>query len=331
VPDDPPRPVSWLDEPLGPGLKRSWRLEEIMWEGDTGFQHMVIARTAHGVTLFCDGERQSSELSQLIYHEALLIPPLLLAERVERVLVIGSSEGVVSQLAVAAGASTVDHVDLDRECVRVCANLLPYGYTPDELAAAERGDGAVRVHYADGWEFVKAAADSASGYDIVVVDLPDERGDDPDAQHNRLYAEQFLRRCAAAVRDGGVVVSQAGCPGVPVRPCRSACRAGRRHGRAAAAAAVPAVDAGRGRTARRGHRAARRPRGVRYQTRRTRASSRSVRIEPTMTATSERARSVRPLVLLRAMAPSTRPAGAVMHVSLGTAGRRRTGRRYGGR
>ena len=204
--------MSWLDEPLGPGLKRSWRLEEIMWEGDTGFQHMVIARTAHGVTLFCDGERQSSELSQLIYHEALLIPPLLLAERVERVLVIGSSEGVVSQLAVAAGASTVDHVDLDRECVRVCANLLPYGYTPDELAAAERGDGAVRVHYADGWEFVKAAADSASGYDIVVVDLPDERGDDPDAQHNRLYAEQFLRRCAAAVRDGGVVVSQAGCP-----------------------------------------------------------------------------------------------------------------------
>jgi spermidine synthase len=199
--------TGWSHEPLGPGLRRSWLLDEVLWEGDTGFQHMLIASTAHGVTLFCDGERQSSELSQLVYHEALLVPALLLADRVERVLVVGSSEGVVSQLAVAAGARVVDHVDIDRECVRRCAELLPYGYDPDELAAAERGDGPVRVHYADGWEFVAAA----SGYDVVVVDLPDER-DDGAAQHDRLYGEQFLRRCAAAVRDGGVVASQAGCP-----------------------------------------------------------------------------------------------------------------------
>jgi spermidine synthase len=212
----------WLAEPLGPGLHRSWRLDEVLWEGDTGYQHMVIARTAHGVTLFCDGERQSSELSQLVYHEALLVPALLLADRVERVLVVGSSEGVVSQIAVAAGAHIVDHVDIDRECVQRCASLLPYGYTPGELAAAERGDGPVRVHYADGWDFVAAASgydvisgyDMISGYDVIIVDLPDERagGEAEAAQHNRLYGEEFLRRCAAAVRAGGVVTSQAGCP-----------------------------------------------------------------------------------------------------------------------
>jgi spermidine synthase len=196
-----------LDEPLAPGLWRSWRLDEVLWAGDTGFQHVVIARTAHGVTLFCDGERQSSELSQLVYHEALLVPALLLADRLDRVLVIGSSEGVLSQLAVAAGAGTVDHVDIDRECVRRCAELLPYGYTPAELAAAERAAGPVRVRYADGWEFVAGA----TGYDVIAVDLPDERAGEP-AQHNRLYGEEFLRRCAAAVRPGGVVCSQAGCP-----------------------------------------------------------------------------------------------------------------------
>jgi spermidine synthase len=200
----------WLHEPLAPGLRRSWLLDEVLWAGHTGFQHVVIARTAQGVTLFCDGERQSTELGQLTYHEALLVPALLLAERVERVLVIGSSEGVISQLAVAAGARTVDHVDIDRDCVRRCAELLPYGYSTAELAAAERGEGPVRVHYADGWDFVA----QGSGFDVVVVDLPDERdeGNGRPVQHNRLYGVEFLRRCARAIRDGGVVTSQAGCP-----------------------------------------------------------------------------------------------------------------------
>jgi spermidine synthase len=214
----------WLDEPLGDGLLRRWRLDEVLWEGTTPYQHMIIARTAHGVTLFCDGERQSSELSQLVYHEALLVPALLLADRLRRVLVVGSSEGVVSQLAVAAGAGavTVDHVDIDAECVRRCAQFLPYGYGVDELAVAElavaelavaelagaeRGGGPVRVHYADGWDFVH---DTDERYDVVVVDLPDER--DPGAQHNRLYGVDFLRRCRDVLAPGGALAFQAGCP-----------------------------------------------------------------------------------------------------------------------
>jgi len=46
----------------------------------------------------------------------------------------------------------------------------------------------------------------------VVVDLPDERPGEPDAQLNRLYTEAFLRQCAGLLRAGGVVVSQAGSP-----------------------------------------------------------------------------------------------------------------------
>ncbi|RZQ63165.1 spermidine synthase [Amycolatopsis suaedae] len=195
-------------EPLGPGLRRVWDVSEVLFEQRTPFQDVLIGRTAHGVTLFCDHERQSAEASQLVYHEALLVPALLLARRVERVLVIGSSEGVVSQLAVAAGARVVDHVDIDTATVRACAAHLPYGYTADELARAEAGDGPVRVHYRDGWEFLR---ETAGGYDVVVIDLPDENAD-PAAQHNRLYGTEFLRLCAGVLAEGGVVVCQAGCP-----------------------------------------------------------------------------------------------------------------------
>ncbi|GAA2781408.1 spermidine synthase [Crossiella cryophila] len=199
-----------IREPMGPGLTRIWDVQDVLWEGDTAFQHVVIGRTEQGVSLFCDNDRQSTEYSQLTYHEALLVPGLLLAEKVKRVLVVGSSEGVVCQMSVAFGAEIVDHVDIDAECVKVCAANLPYGYTPAELAAAETHQGPVRVHYTDGWQYLlDAAADENLRYDIVLVDLPDER--EEEAQHNRLYGEEFLGMCKAVLAPGGVVITQAGC------------------------------------------------------------------------------------------------------------------------
>jgi spermidine synthase len=195
--------VNRVVEPLGPGLSRVWELDRVLVDTHTAYQHVVIAETAQGVALFCDDDRQSTEASQLVYHEALLVPALLLATRPDRVLVIGSTEGVVSQLAVAAGARQVDHVDIDREAVELCAEHLPYGYLPHDL----REDGPIQLHYTDGWTFV---AETPERYDIVVIDLPDEHPGP--AQHNRLYQVDFLARCRDILAEGGVVVSQAGCP-----------------------------------------------------------------------------------------------------------------------
>ncbi|GEL16729.1 hypothetical protein PA7_05660 [Pseudonocardia asaccharolytica DSM 44247 = NBRC 16224] len=202
-------PPRTLTEPISPGLVRRWELGRVHHRARTPYQQVLIADTAHGVTLFCDDERQSAAATQLVYHEALFVPAVLLVKRCERVLVIGSSEGVVSELAVAAGARHVDHVDIDPDCVRACARHLPYGYTPDALAAAERHDGPVHVHYGDGRQWVEHTGER---YDVIVVDLPDERPDEPDAQLNRLYAADFLGRCRDRLVPGGVLVSQAGNP-----------------------------------------------------------------------------------------------------------------------
>ncbi|WP_439380612.1 spermidine synthase [Amycolatopsis lexingtonensis] len=197
-----------IPEPVGPGLTRVWEVGDVVYDERTPYQHVLIGKTAQGVSLFCDGERQSTEASQLVYHEALMVPALLLAEQVRRVLIIGSSEGVASQLAVGAGASLVEHVDIDEQAVRACAEHLPYGYTPADLA---RGDGPIRVSFEDGWAFLAAAEARGETYDVVVIDLPDEN-DDPDAQHNRLYGKDFLDRCVRVLAPGGVVTCQAGCP-----------------------------------------------------------------------------------------------------------------------
>lgn len=197
-----------IHEPVGDGLTRVWEVGDVRYHERTPYQEVLIGKTAQGVSLFCDGERQSTEASQLVYHEALMVPALLLADQVRRVLIIGSSEGVASQLAVAAGASHVDHVDIDEQAVRACAEHLPYGYTTADLA---RTGGPVRVSYEDGWAFLAAASERGRTYDVIVIDLPDENTD-PDAQHNRLYGKDFLGRCARLLAPGGVVTCQAGCP-----------------------------------------------------------------------------------------------------------------------
>jgi len=193
---------------MGAGLTRVWQVDDVIVDTRTAYQHLVIGKTAQGVSLFCDDERQSTEYSQLVYHEALMVPAFLLAEKVDRVLVVGSSEGVACQMAVAAGASVVDHVDIDTEAVKLCAQHLPYGYTTSELEQAEQGNGPIRVHYTDGWEFIRTSTEK---YDIVLVDLPDEQ-DDTEAQHNRLYGAEFLQLCKGLLTEGGVVAYQGGCP-----------------------------------------------------------------------------------------------------------------------
>ena len=130
---------------------------------------------------------------------------MLLAERAGRVLVIGCSEGTVPQIAAQAGAERVDHVDIDRECVRLCAEHLPYGFGIEEVREAERGDGPICLHYADGADFVRDSLRKGSRYDVIVLDLPEEHEDDSGASHNALYTREFLALCRDLLVPGGVV------------------------------------------------------------------------------------------------------------------------------
>src|SRR5437868_12480243 len=91
-------------ESISSGLTRVWEIYKTIFEQKTAYQSMKIAETAHGTTLFCDGERQSSELSQLAYHEGQVMPALLsMATFPKKALVIGSSEGVAIQILQEAG------------------------------------------------------------------------------------------------------------------------------------------------------------------------------------------------------------------------------------
>lgn len=199
-----------VNEPLSEGITRSWAIKEVLYSGDTNYQNVMIGKSAHGITLFCDGERQSSEQTQLCYHEALVIPGLLLTRLRRRALVIGSSEGVVSKMLIDQGFEKVVHVDIDEECVRICSKFLPYGYQPIELATASTANDQIELIFADGYKFVSDALQQSEMYDFIIVDLPDET-ESADSQHDKLYDVDFIQKCANLLHHGGCLTFQAGC------------------------------------------------------------------------------------------------------------------------
>lgn len=205
----------WLTEPVHDDVRDLWFLHEVVHQARTELQEVLVARTHLGTTLFCDQNPQSAELGQLHFHEAELLPAMALAERTRRVLVIGCSEGTVPQIAAQSGVERVDHVDLDPECVRICAEHLPYGFTPDEVRMAEAGSGAVKLHYEDGFEFIRRGVREGATYDVVVLDLPEEPEDESFAYLQR----DFLVECRELLAPGGVLSTHVSRPylSVPTR------------------------------------------------------------------------------------------------------------------
>lgn len=201
---------SHVEEAVGPGLSRIWELNEVIAQEKTAYQDVLIGRTSQGLTLFCNQERQSSELTQLIYHEGQFIPAALLAGQCKSVLIIGSSEGVVTQLAQWSEATKIVHVDIDQRCVELCAQHLPYGYQPRDVERYAQGTEQVQLLFADGFAVVQSLKEQGQQFDIIVMDLPDEECE-PSGQHNRLYDQEFLNALNALLTEDGVVISQAGC------------------------------------------------------------------------------------------------------------------------
>lgn len=212
-----------ISEKIAPGLHRVWDVYKVLYQGKTRYQDILIGETAQGVTLFCDNERQSSELTQLLYHECQIVPALLATTKRDKALVIGSSEGVVPKILQEEGFKQIDHVDIDEEAVELCAKYLPYGYTAANIKLSKstvRGQhemfdmSRIGIFYQDGHEFVK---NSKEQYDIISMDLPDEppwiESQDPERelQLSNLYSEDSLSLMRDHLTESGVFITQAGC------------------------------------------------------------------------------------------------------------------------
>lgn len=191
-------------EHLGQGEERVFTIEEIVYEGDTHFQHVDIIRAqGYGLTLFLNGQRQSSEADEFIYHEMLVHPAMFRHPEPRSVFVIGGGEGATAREILRH--RTVDkliQVDIDGELVELCRQHLPTwndGAYDDPRLDLVIGDGLAHLREND------------DTYDVMIVDVPEYTVDTPAEE---LYSVDFYRLINQRLGTTGVLGLQVG----PVHP-----------------------------------------------------------------------------------------------------------------
>lgn len=153
--------------------------------------------------LFLDGELQSAEADEPIYHESLVHPVMISAGgKGLKVLVVGGGEGATVREVLRWSPTAVDWVDIDGELVNLCRVHLKWA--PEAVYT----DARVRFLPLDIQEALRGPLQE-SLYDVIILDLPD-----PDGETGYLYSDAFWQSIYDHLSPTGALVTHCG----PVRP-----------------------------------------------------------------------------------------------------------------
>lgn len=185
----------------GNGERVTYRVEEVVDRRRTRFQQVEILRTApYGLSVFLDGEPQSAEVDEFIYHEALVHPAMVTASTPRKVFIAGGGEGAT--LREVLRHNTVERVvmvDIDGEATAMFRERLP-GWHQGSF-----DDPRVELRHEDARAYL---AQSRETFDCIIVDITDPLVGGP---AYLLFTEEFYRLLAARLSQAGAMVTQAEC------------------------------------------------------------------------------------------------------------------------
>jgi len=177
-----------------------FHVREIVFAGRTAFQEVVLADTTHhGLLLMIDGDPQSAQVDEFVYHEALVHPAMLLHPNPRRVLILGGGEGAtLREVLRHRSVEKATMVDIDGAMIALARR---------HLGAWHQGafdDPRTELRIADALEFLAACETT---YDIIIADVCDYAEGTSAAA---LYSRGFLGALRAALGANGVLAIQAG-------------------------------------------------------------------------------------------------------------------------
>lgn len=178
-----------------------------------------------GVALIIDGDLQFDSRDERVYHEALVLPALALAEARAKApltaLICGGGDGLVArELLKSARVAAIDLVDYDAALVRFARSDLA-AYNDSSL-----DDPRVQVTALNALTFVERAREAGRNYDLIICDLTVPT----DAESARLHSADWYESLTAILNPAGVIaanaVSPSGAPAAFAAICNSLRSAG---------------------------------------------------------------------------------------------------------
>ncbi len=193
----------WYVEEFSPTESHHHAIDETYFAGRTPYQNVAVIRTpTFGKMLVLDGDTQSSQGDEKIYHESLVHPALAAVADRREVLVLGGGEGATLREALRRDdVRRVTMIDIDGDVVDLSKRYL-----------AEWSDGAfedprARVIIGDALAFLR---DDRETYGTIVSDLTEPLEDSPS---NPLFCDAVFTDIKRRLAPGGVYVLQASTAG----------------------------------------------------------------------------------------------------------------------
>ena len=193
----------WYVEEFSPTEAHHHAIDELYYSGRTAFQAVAVLRTeTFGKMLVLDGDTQSSQHDEKIYHESLVHPALAaVADRAE-ILILGGGEGAtLREVLRAPGVRRATMVDIDGDVVALAKKYLP------EWSDGSFDDPRARLIIGDALVFLK---DDRGTYGAIISDLTEPLADSPSFP---LFNGDVFRDIRARLAPGGVYVLQASTAG----------------------------------------------------------------------------------------------------------------------
>jgi len=189
----------WYVEEFSPDEQHHHAIEELYYAGRSEYQQISVLRSpVFGKMLVIDGDTQSAQSDERIYHEALVHPALAGATERSQVLVLGGGEGAtLREVLRSPEVERCTMVDIDPLVVELAKKYLP------EWSNGAFDDPRARVVAGDALEFMRG---SDERYGVILSDLTEPLEDSPS---HPLFNEAVFSLIKSRLTDGGIYVLQA--------------------------------------------------------------------------------------------------------------------------
>jgi len=181
---------------MWPGQAMTLRVNQILHHEKSKFQDVLIFESSdHGTVLVLDNVIQCTERDEFSYQEMITHLAMNSHPNPENVLVIGGGDGgVLREVVKHPQVKSAILCDIDEAVIRLSKKYLPgmsIGFQHPN----------VTTHVADGFQFLR---DHVNEFDVIITD-----SSDPDGPAETLFQKPYFELLNAALRDGGVITTQA--------------------------------------------------------------------------------------------------------------------------
>lgn len=176
--------------------------DKVIYSEQSRYQRIVITQSKGEYYLFINGNEQLSTIDDVMYHEPLVHPPMLLHGSPQSVLVLGGGDGcAVRELLKYPDLQEITMVDLDPAMTRL-AREHP---VMQELNQGALDVAGVEIINQDAYTWLSS---QTARFDVIIIDLPDPKT----IELGRLYSYEFYKLCFSRLRESGIIITQAGSP-----------------------------------------------------------------------------------------------------------------------